>query len=80
MRIRYFPVTPEFLIMMMQQRESSSFRVAANGLPDDAYLHHVGYDRTGMWVNVFVASTEFDDIEDGAVVPMHPKTLFEKVL
>lgn len=78
MRIRYVPVTADFLIGMMKSRESGRVRVVANQLPDDARIVRMGHDAFGL-INIIVESATFEDVVDGEEIPMHPRTRFERV-
>ena len=79
-RLRRFAAHPRILIEMAKAiHPGVRIRAMSNALPPDAEYVGATFDPERRVVWVFVESEAFDLIEEGGVVPEHPRTLYEKI-
>ena len=76
MRLRYVTVTVGLFVEAMKHG-ISAVDVIENALPEDARLVRYGFDDIGR-INLIIESAEFDELDEGAVVPSHPQPVFRK--
>ena len=76
MRIRYIPVTVDWFLEMCKGETLHGIQVM-NPLPPDTRVQRTGHDCFGM-LNIVIESETFENVEEGAEIPMHPRIMFQK--
>jgi hypothetical protein len=70
-------VTGEFFVDVMKSGWSAA-AVVSNRLPDDATYVGATWDPTSACVWLLVTSAEFDEVQEHAVIPVHPPVVFQR--
>lgn len=74
-KIRRFAVSP-FMFVEISKHGLAAAQVVQNPLPEDAQYSHTAYDLAHDQFYVFVTSESFEDVDEGAIVPVHPDIVF----
>lgn len=76
-RTRRVAVTGEFFIDVMKHGLDAAV-IVDNALPWDAQYLGATFDPAGLLVWLIVWSSEFDEVKEADVIPLHPSVVFRK--